>query len=73
MDSLNEFPHREVELLAFALWQERGTPIGTPEIDWFRAEQALKASIDSKSPLVSAGKTIGSALGAVAALVSAGS
>jgi hypothetical protein len=27
----------DVELLAFEMWLERGAPIGTPEIDWYRA------------------------------------
>jgi hypothetical protein len=27
---------------AFQLWQERGSPIGSPEQDWFRAEEELK-------------------------------
>ena len=26
---------------AFGLWQERGSPIGSPEEDWFRAEQEI--------------------------------
>ncbi len=37
-DALN---HQEVEDLAYRLWQERGSPIGSPEIDWFRAEEEL--------------------------------
>lgn len=28
--------------LAHALWQERGCPDGSPEEDWFRAEDAIK-------------------------------
>ena len=27
--------------LAYTLWESRGCPIGTPEEDWFRAEQEL--------------------------------
>jgi hypothetical protein len=30
-------------ILAYHFWQERGCPIGSPEEDWFRAEQALNA------------------------------
>ena len=30
-----------VQLLAYALWQERGCPFGSPEVDWYRAEQIL--------------------------------
>ncbi len=31
-------------ILAYRFWQERGCPIGSPEEDWFRAEQALKSA-----------------------------
>ena len=31
-----------IAALAYELWQERGCPIGSPEEDWFRAEQELK-------------------------------
>jgi hypothetical protein len=30
---------KEVSVRAYYLWQERGCPIGTPEDDWYRAEQ----------------------------------
>ena len=30
-----------VALLAYEFWQARGCPEGSPEIDWFRAEQKL--------------------------------
>ena len=40
-DTANSPRHHEVELLAFAFWRERGGPIGTPEVDWFRAEEEL--------------------------------
>ena len=64
--------HDEIELLAFELWQERGAPIGTPEIDWFRAEEELKREGDDQGPALSAvAKKIGAVLGTVAALVGA--
>jgi hypothetical protein len=31
--------HDEVAALAYLLWQERGSPIGSPDEDWFRAEK----------------------------------
>jgi len=31
----------EVAGLAYTLWQERGCPDGSPEVDWFRAEAIL--------------------------------
>ena len=35
--------HEQIAKLAYALWQERGCPDGSPEVDWFRAEEELKA------------------------------
>lgn len=31
----------EIALRAYALWEDRGRPIGSPEEDWFRAQQEL--------------------------------
>lgn len=31
----------EIAALAYELWQSRGCPDGSPEEDWFRAEQEL--------------------------------
>jgi hypothetical protein len=33
--------HEEIALRAYWLWQERGSPFGSPEKDWFRAEQEI--------------------------------
>jgi hypothetical protein len=30
-----------IEKLAYALWQDRGRPSGSPEVDWLAAEAAL--------------------------------
>jgi Protein of unknown function (DUF2934) len=60
----------EVERLAFAFWQERGAPIGTPDVDCFRAEEELRRKAGNEGPALSAvAKKIGSAVGAVAASV----
>jgi hypothetical protein len=61
--------HYDVELLAFKYWQDRGEPFGTPEVDWFRAEEELKRSAhNTDSALKTVAREIGSALGSVAAL-----
>jgi hypothetical protein len=39
---LLEQDHKEVENLAYQLWQQRGSPIGSPAEDWFRAEAELR-------------------------------
>ena len=31
--------HEEVAQLAYRYWEARGRPLGSPEDDWFRAEQ----------------------------------
>jgi len=38
-------PSREdIERRAFELWEQRGCPSGTPEIDWFDAEREASDS-----------------------------
>lgn len=32
----------DIALLAYRLWDERGRPMGSPDEDWFRAEQELQ-------------------------------
>ena len=31
----------QIEVLAYQFWEERGRPEGSPEDDWFRAENQL--------------------------------
>ena len=40
--------HDEIARLAYHLWQIRGCPHGSSEIDWLRAEQELRAGIADK-------------------------
>jgi hypothetical protein len=40
---LATFGHREIETLAYDLWQARGCPHGSPEEDWHRAIEQLLA------------------------------
>jgi hypothetical protein len=44
-DFLGEDRHEFVAKLAYKYWEERGRPFGSPEIDWFRAERAVYASL----------------------------
>jgi len=37
------FGHAEIAELAYALWQARGCPQGSPEEDWFHAARELRA------------------------------
>jgi hypothetical protein len=34
--------YQEIQKLAYELWEARGNPIGSPEVDWNQAEQQLK-------------------------------
>ena len=31
----------EIAMLAYQLWERRGRPLGSPEIDWYAAESAV--------------------------------
>jgi len=44
-DFLGEDRHEFVAKLAYTLWEQRGRPFGSPEVDWFAAEQAVYASL----------------------------
>jgi hypothetical protein len=38
-----EAPEQDIAALAYELWQGRRCPEGSPEEDWFRAEEALRS------------------------------
>ena len=35
------YTHDEIAKLAYELWERRGRPLGSPEIDWYEAKRAL--------------------------------
>jgi Protein of unknown function (DUF2934) len=35
------YRHDEIANLAYELWEHRGRPLGSPEIDWYAAASAL--------------------------------
>ena len=37
--------HEEIARLAYSYWHARGCPIGSPEEDWYRAENELRKMI----------------------------
>ena len=44
-DFLGENRHEFVAELAYKLWEARGRPFGSPEVDWFAAERAVYSSL----------------------------
>ena len=42
--------HDVIKELAYEYWEERGRPIGSPEVDWYKAEQTMSSS-NSASPV----------------------
>jgi hypothetical protein len=44
-DFLGEDRHEFVAKLAYKLWEERGRPVGSPEVDWLAAERAVYSAL----------------------------
>jgi hypothetical protein len=44
-DFLGEDRHEFVAKVAYKLWEERGRPFGSPDVDWFAAERAVYSSL----------------------------
>ena len=44
-DFYGEDRHELVQQLAYQHWEKRGCPLGSPEIDWFAAEKAVRADL----------------------------
>jgi hypothetical protein len=40
--SVSAEDHEAIAQLAYSYWQARGCPIGSPEEDWYRAENDLR-------------------------------
>jgi hypothetical protein len=58
---VQEPSHQEIELLAYQYWEERGRPFGSPDVDWFRAENDLR----QEPAIITAAKAVGAAVGSV--------
>ena len=54
--------YQDIERRAFELWEQRGRPPGTPEIDWFKAEQEV-SRIELDDVLVRVAHDVGKGLG----------
>ena len=49
----HEFYHEQIERLAYQLWEERGRPAGSPDDDWFRANEILSDQEMNRLPFSS--------------------
>jgi Protein of unknown function (DUF2934) len=67
--SLENPSHEEIELRAYHSWEARGRPWGSPETDWFKAEQEL-AAVEPEGVLSKVAREVGSAIGNAVALLS---
>jgi hypothetical protein len=52
-DFLGENRHEFIAKLAYKLWDKRGRPFGSPDVDWFAAEQAAYASLAAAGMITS--------------------
>jgi hypothetical protein len=50
--------HEFVEKLAYKLWEQRGHPLGSPDVDWFAAEQAVYASLAAAGTITSSSNNL---------------
>lgn len=46
-DFLGEDRHEFVAKLAYKLWEERGRPVGSPDVDWLAAERAVYSALEA--------------------------
>jgi hypothetical protein len=52
-DVVYESHYEFVARLAYRLWEQRGRPLGSPDVDWFAAEQAVYASLAAAGTITS--------------------
>jgi hypothetical protein len=56
-DFLGEDRHEFVAKLAYKFWEERGHPLGSPEVDWLAAERTVYSALVA-SGLVTASRNV---------------
>ena len=52
-DFAYESHYEFVERLAYKLWLQRGSPLGSPDVDWFAAEKAVYTSLVAAGTITS--------------------
>lgn len=43
--------HEVTAIVAYRLWEKRGRPLGSPDVDWFEAREQLALSRKSQTAL----------------------
>lgn len=51
VEFLTEDAHELTAKLAYQLWEQRGRPFGSPEVDWFAAEKTVASLHSMELPL----------------------
>ncbi len=59
MHQLLDAERKQIEKLAYQLWEGRGRPLGSPDDDWFRAKREFIESSDSPLRLPFSSLTMG--------------
>ena len=49
MDSSTTNTLEEISRMAYTLWQSRGCPQGSPDEDWFRAEEMVRSNMQRRA------------------------
>ena len=44
--------HEVTAVLAYRLWEKRGCPLGSPEVDWFEAKNQIATALAKKEGLI---------------------
>ena len=44
--------HQVTAILAYRLWEKRGRPLGSPEVDWFEAENQLATALAKNGAII---------------------
>jgi hypothetical protein len=58
--------HEQIEFRAYQLWQERGQPRDTPDVDWLNAEAELSGVEPTFSKVA---RLLGTGLGSMVAIM----
>lgn len=43
---------KEIAMLAYYYWEERGRPLGSPEVDWYRATKEINRQLNAHTGLI---------------------